>query len=148
MRKKTTLSTEEIFQLIKDKSCFSEVSSLADASFNNQSASEYLLQLIAEREVSKQDVIRLANIERSYGYQIFRGTRTPSRDVLLSISIVMQLSVEETQHLLRIFNRGALYPKIKRDAAIIYCLCNGLNLIDTEILLDEIKQSALTRGKT
>ena len=57
-----------------------------------------------------------------YIYQIFDGKRSAGRDVMLRIAFGMQLSVEDTQRLLTLSGNSSLYPKIRRDAALIYAL--------------------------
>ena len=69
--------------------------------------------LLSRHGLKKGAVIEAAQIERSYGYQLFSGRRgTPSRDVLLSLALAMHLSVEETQTLLRTAGLAMLYPRV------------------------------------
>ena len=55
----------------------------------------------------------------------------------------MQLSLEEAQYLLKLGQRGELYPRNRRDAALIYCIQHKLNLIDTELMLDQLGEEML-----
>jgi hypothetical protein len=55
----------------------------------------------------------------------------------------MQLTVDETQRLLKIAQRGELYPRVKRDAAIIFCIQNKLTLYEMDDLLESVGESAL-----
>ena len=47
---------------------------------------EYLRQLCAEQGLVPERVIRAASIDRTYGHQIFNGTRRPSRDKVLQLA--------------------------------------------------------------
>ena len=105
---------------------------------------DYLNQLLAEQHLTKQSVIELANLERSTGYLFFSGERNPKRNALIRIALAMQLSLCQTQRLLKIAQRGELYPKNRRDAAIIYGIHHRLDLVEVEILLDEIGERLLT----
>ena len=74
---------------------------------------EYLKGLV------KSEVIKKTEFSEVMGYQILSGTRRPSRDSLICICNAMELSLDETQSLLKIAGFSALYPKIKRDSIII-----------------------------
>lgn len=95
----------------------------------------YLGRLIEERQVKKSELFNVATIERSYGYQILKGRRLPSRDKVLALALSLQLSLEETGRLLSLSDNGALYANVKRDAVIIYCLARHMSVMDTNLLL-------------
>ncbi len=84
-------------------------------------------------------VIKNSNIERTYGLQIFRGIRNPSRDKILQLAFGFPLNIEETQKLLKAADKSILYPKIKRDAVMIYCLKNHLKMVDAQEILSDLK---------
>lgn len=92
----------------------------------------YLTQLCTERGLVPERVIKQAQIERTYGHQLFNGTRKPSRDKVLQLAFGFGLTVEETQKLLQIACKGALYPRIKRDAVVLHCLARQKNLFETQ----------------
>lgn len=79
----------------------------------------YLNNIIAKNGLVKSEVIKKTEFSEVMGYQIFSGTRQPSRDSLICICNAMELSLDETQSLLKIAGFSALYPKIKRDSIII-----------------------------
>ena len=51
----------------------------------------------------------------------------------------MEADLTQAQEMLRIARRSLLYPRIKRDAVIIYCLHNHLSLMDTQIILQDLE---------
>lgn len=53
----------------------------------------------------------------------------------MSLAFGFGLNYEETDRLLKIAGVGALYPKNKRDAIIIYALENGMSIYDTDDIL-------------
>ena len=61
--------------------------------------------------MSAPEWIAGTDISKSYGYQILNGDRIPGRDILLRTSLVLQLSLKETQRLLAVGDCGALIPK-------------------------------------
>lgn len=79
----------------------------------------YLNNIIAKKGLVKSEVIKKTEFSEVMGYQIFSGTRRPSRDSLICICNAMELCLDETQSLLKIAGFSALYPKIKRDSIII-----------------------------
>lgn len=49
-----------------------------ETDFYDCTIAEYLMKLCEERNTVPERVINKAQIERTYGHQIFNGTRTPS----------------------------------------------------------------------
>lgn len=97
-----------------------------------------LLQLkCREHGLVPERAILAAQIDRTYGHQLFNGTRKPSRDKILQLAIGMKLSLEETQQLLQAAGKSPLYPRLKREAVLIYCLNRGLDMMETQSLLGE-----------
>lgn len=116
---------------------------LSDPDFTPPDLSAYLRQLLAERGTTPGEVIRRCNLDRSYGYQMLNGTRRPTRDVLLTLSVHLGLTPEEAQRLLSLAGRPALYARSRRDAAVLYCLCRRLSLAETEELLSGLEVAPL-----
>lgn len=143
-KKNNALSTNELFELIQDSRSLEGFYESVDGNIPNIRTSEYLAQLLVHYSLAKQAVIGAAGLDRSTGYTIFSGQRNPKRNTLLRIALAMQLTLQETQQLLKIAQRGELYPKNRRDAAIIYCIHQHLCPIDTELLLDQIGEELLT----
>ncbi|HIY50455.1 MAG TPA: XRE family transcriptional regulator [Candidatus Olsenella avicola] len=90
--------------------------------------SEYLNQLLAEKGLERSRVVRMANLNDTFGYQIFQGTRNPSRDKVLQIAFAMALTLRETNRALTAAGVSELYCKDRRDAIIIFCLDRGCSL--------------------
>ncbi|MGX8680173.1 MAG: hypothetical protein ACSW8B_02160 [bacterium] len=98
---------------------------------------DYLVYLADQQGLSKSTIIKKASLDRTYGYQIFAGLKTPGKNKILALSLAMGISQEETDRLLKLANQGVLYPKIKRDAIIIYALAHHYDLLQTNELLYE-----------
>ena len=108
-----------------------------------QNFHEYLTQLLDEKGLTKAQVITDSNIQKNYGYQIFDGSKTPSRDKVIALALAMQLTLDEANRLLHLSNNGILYPKIKRDSIIIFGLENNQKIIDLNITLDDFGEAPL-----
>ncbi len=102
-----------------------------------------LRKLSARLDIAPLDVINNAELDRAYGYQIFNGTRKPSRDKLIQIAIGMHLSLDDCNYLLKCGQKLPLYAKSQRDAIIIYALAHNLNVIELNELLDDNEQQPL-----
>ena len=102
---------------------------------------EYLRQLCEARGLVPERVIRAASIDRTYGHQIFNGTRRPSRDKVLQLAFGLGAEVEETQRLLRLADRSPLYPKLRRDAIVLHGILHGfsLNEINDKLFVENEK---------
>lgn len=88
-----------------------------------------LKQACEERNMLPAQVIERSQIERTYGHQLFNGTRRPSRDKVIQLALGLGLSVDETQRLLRAAGKSPLYPRLKRDAVILYGIQKKLPIL-------------------
>lgn len=108
---------------------------------------QHLGALLQRHGLKKGAVIEAAQIERSYGYQLFSGRReTPSRDVLLSLALAMHLTVEETQTLLRTAGQAMLYPRVRRDSVILHALAQETSVIACNAQLEACGEPILGDG--
>ena len=103
----------------------------------------YLSDLCKADGKVPEQVIKKAGIERTYGHQLFNGTRNPSRDKVIQLAFGLGLDLEETQKLLKIARHSPLYPKFKRDAVLLHCLVNGEDFWETQSILQSMQISLL-----
>jgi hypothetical protein len=106
-------------------------------SFYSWPLSEHFDMLLKKYGVNKSEAIERADIERSYGYQILRGARDAKRDKYIRMAIGIGLDLEDTQRLLTVAKQGVLYPKVLRDAALIFCINGKCGLMTTQTLLHD-----------
>ena len=83
------------------------------------------------------DIINKTTLQRNYAYQIFDGSKKPSKDKVLQLSFALHLGLRETNNLLSLSNNGASYPKVKRVAIFIFALKHKLDVLQVNELLDE-----------
>ncbi|HOG02310.1 MAG TPA: XRE family transcriptional regulator [Clostridia bacterium] len=105
--------------------------------------SEHIAQMCLDRGEARGRVIRRAGIERGYGYQLFNGTRKPSRDKVIQLAFGFALDAEQTQRLLKAAQQSQLVPQIKRDAAILYGIMHGLDINEVQKLLERFSMPTL-----
>lgn len=104
---------------------------------------QLLSRLIEGAGISATEWMAAADVSKSYGYQILRGERIPGRDILLRTALALHLSLKDTQRLLAVGDCGALYPRVRRDAAIIFALNQNMTLLETEELLNSLPERSL-----
>ena len=104
---------------------------------------QLLQELLEKAGVSATEWMTAADISKSYGYQVLRGERIPGRDILLRTALFLKLNLKETQRLLTVGGCGVLYPKIRRDAAVIFALNQKMSLLETEDLLVSLPERSL-----
>lgn len=98
---------------------------------------DYLNTLMEKYHCTPGQLIIRTCLSKPFVYQILKGERVPGRDVILRISLSLRADVDETQHLLMLAEKGVLYPKIKRDAAILCCIELRKSLEYTNQFLEE-----------
>ncbi len=136
-------TTSKLFQ----KLCSPGGRALLDQPLTAPSCAQALRNLLDRADISASDWITATDISRSYGYQILRGERIPGRDILLRTALALHLSVEEAQRLLTLGGCAALYPRLRRDAAVIFALNQSLSLLETESLLSSLPERSLYAGE-
>ncbi len=91
---------------------------------------EVLNRYIAEKGMTKADVIRTLNVSRNYGYQILNGTRPVTRNILLQISLILKLDIEQINRLLRLAEKPTLYVRNLVDARVFYAVKHNMKYLD------------------
>lgn len=111
--------------------------------FEDKSLSQYLQDMLKAKNLKRSDVIRAANINETFGYQIFTGARGARRDTVLQLAFAMGLTLFETGRLLRSAGVNSLYCKNRRDAIIIFCITHGYSLQKTNEELYRFKEETI-----
>lgn len=99
--------------------------------------SEYLMMLLKQKELKRADVVRESGLEKAYVYQIFDGEKKPSRDKLIALAFGLHLDKEETQRMLKLSGCSELYPRMERDALILFNIQHGKGITETDDALYE-----------
>lgn len=96
--------------------------------FPAETLHEFLCHMLEKKNLKRSRVVRMADLNETFGYQIFTGARNPSRDKVLQIAFAMALTLRETNRALRAAGVSSLNPKCCRDAIIIFCIDQGCSL--------------------
>ena len=136
---KSQKTTDQLLKILQNSNDINSYLTDNNSNISNISFHEYLTQLLDEKGLTKAQVITDSNIQKNYGYQIFDGSKTPSRDKVIALALAMQLNLDEAN----LSNNGILYPKNKRDSIIIFGLENNQKIIDLNITLDDLGEAPL-----
>lgn len=94
-----------------------------------------LQTILNEKGMTRADVVKACNLNEIYAYQILSGARHPSRDKLLAICIAMELTLKETQKLLRKNGFASLYARIPRDSMLIFGFNHKMTIVEVNQIL-------------
>lgn len=147
IEKVNQVRTSTLFQLLFKTSNIKEFVEQSTEAMFRQSFSEYISGLCADRGEVPERIIKRANIERSFGHQLFKGTKRPSRDTVLQLAFGFETDVDAAQELLKHAEKSTLYPRVKRDAVIIYCLHNHFTIVETQTVLHDMELPLIGGGK-
>ena len=140
------LETIELMSLLKNIDNESNLEDYLSNTLNNSEdilLHEYFSKTFKEKGLSKSNVIKNADLDRTYSYEILRGDKKPSRDKILQLCIGANFNLEESNKALKIGNAGELYAKVPRDSVIIYGINKNLSIMAINELLFSYKLTLL-----
>ena len=135
----TTKKLNDILSHINDTKAMESFMSNPKITDEYKTFIKYYRSLPQVQALTDSDLINLSGIEKSYYYQIFKGTRNPSRDKVLRLCIGAGLSMRETTRALELSQLTPLYPKNRRDIIISVAINQHASVLDTDMLLDKYK---------
>ncbi len=143
LKEEISVSTDDLFLMLENsRDISSDLDKIPD-NINTAGFHRYLTFLMREKSVKALKLSIDAQLSRSFTYQICAGDRVPSRNIILRIAFALKLTLEETQRLLKLANRGILYPRARRDAVLIYAISHKCGLLDANELLEKQGQEPL-----
>ena len=131
------MDTKKLLEELKNCDDFKKFYEAHNNSVKKKKLSDYLIELIEKKGIKKTEAVKASELNEIYAYQIFSGVRIPERKKLLSITLGMKLTLEETQELLKVAGYAPLYVKNEFDCAIIYGICKKLSIIEINSILYE-----------
>lgn len=137
MNGSTTEKLDEILSNIDNESEMKKYMDNPKVTENFNSFLEYFHSLSKVTKIPDSEMIKRSGIEKSYYYQIMKGTKTPGRDKILRLCIAAGLTLRETTRALQISKEAILYSKNRRDIIISVAINQKASVIDTNILLDK-----------
>lgn len=132
-------TTDELFKQLKRTSTVAALEKYTQELIANcpmQSFPEYLNHHLNVSGLTPAQLIKNAQIQRNYGYQILNGTRTPGRNRVIALCLALSLPLEDVQRALILAGESVLYPKNLRDSILIFSINKKMTVSDTNLLLD------------
>lgn len=100
----------------------------------------YIKRLMKEKNLNKAQIMRDGLLNQNYAYQILAGRKNPSRDKVIQLCFGLRLNLDESQRLMKLADVGALYPRNRRDAVVMYGIEHKIRLMDINIILEQLKE--------
>lgn len=135
MDESTTRKLSDILSGIdntKDMEKFMEEPKITD-SF--KTLPDYFQSLASVQQMENSELIQKSGLERSYFYQVMKGTRSPGRDKVLRLCFAAGLTLRETTRALELSGNAPLYPKNRRDIIITVAINQSASVDDANLLL-------------
>ena len=131
-------STEDLLEELQNENCkIDEYLKGNGESFVYDKIKDFWETAIEKSGYSKSNIINKSDVSYCYFYDVINGRKIPGRDKIIRLILTMHLSVDECQEALRISGRSALYPRIRRDAIILFAISNGYSIYQlSELLAD------------
>ena len=146
-RIKNNVSTSKLLTMIREAGTFEEAVSYHQTS-NDPLFNDVLYKMIQERGLTPKDIIITSGIDRSYFYHILSGVKMPGRNMVLRIGFCLHVNLNEMNHLLTLAGTNSLYPKIRRDAALIYAIQHKFTMEQAnDLLLSEREEPLFWKQK-
>ncbi len=138
-----TLDTKRLLGLLREEANFDEFLESGGDAINNPSLPALLLKHLKGSGKSVAQIADAAMLSQSFTYQAFSGIRNPGRNAIISLAFALGLHVDDLQRLLIVAQKGELYPRVRRDAAILFAIEHGYTLAQTEELLRSTGEATL-----
>ena len=137
--------TRYAIDLMKNGYSLEEIQSIIDETrMSIPPMFEVLDQILAKKGVSVPKIAAWSEVDNTTIYRIMQGTRNPTRNLILRIAINLELSLEDTQTLLKVSNLAQLSGTRPRDLIIMKALLDMDKEEHDEI--EQINQKLIDSG--
>ncbi|MEE1164279.1 MAG: hypothetical protein UHU21_11405 [Lachnospiraceae bacterium] len=135
MEESTTSNLAKVLKNIDTAQEMEQYMELPEVMNSCQTFPEYFRSLPAVQEMDTGELIRSSGLERSYYYQVMKGTRSPGRDKVLRLCLAAGLNLKETTRALELSGNAVLYPRKRRDIILTVAVNQMADVDDTNLLL-------------
>ena len=135
MKDSTTSNLARILSKIDSTNEMEQYLEIPQVADGYKSFAEYFQSLDAVRKMDRGDLIRNSGLERSYFYQVMKGTRSPGRDKVLRLCLAAGLNLRETTRALELSGNAVLYARNRRDIILTVAVNQMADVDDTNLLL-------------
>ena len=81
-----------------------------------------LAERMNEKGISRAELIKHMDVDRSYGYQLLNGIRRPTRKHIIQMGLLLGLDIESFQKLLKTAKKKPLYVRDMFDAKVFFAV--------------------------
>ena len=81
-----------------------------------------IAERMEEKGISRSELIKRMNIDRSYGYQLLNGIRRPTRKHIIQMGLLLGLDIDSFQKLLKTAKKKPLYVRDMFDAKVFFAV--------------------------
>lgn len=135
MKDSTTSNLARILSKIDSMNEMEQYLEIPQVADGFRSFPEYFQSLDAVKKMDRGDLIRNSGLERSYFYQVMKGTRSPGRDKVLRLCLAAGLNLRETTRALELSGNALLYARNRRDIILTVAVNQMADVDDTNLLL-------------
>lgn len=134
--------TMDMFELAKRDLPLDDLLQQSGVFFAEKDLVNYINEKIAEKGMTKADVIRKSGFNKRFFYEVAPAKDKPSRKraarrYIIRILMTLQIDLEEIQKVLQRNSYLTLYPKNPEDFIIINCIANKKSVIQCNKMLNE-----------
>ena len=139
-------STDELMKILKSEPDIESYIEGNSEDITNISLTQYIEDLLKEQKLTAAKVARRGQMSDSYFYNISQGVKeNPSRDKIIQMCFGFALDAEESRRFMRVARVGELYPRIRRDSIILFCLENRIDILECDKKLEEAGDKPILR---
>ena len=139
-------STDELMKILKESRSAESYISENSQELTPNALMRHMDKLLAEKKITLAKAARRGQMSDSYLYKINQGVKTNiSRDKVIQICFGFGLNCDESAVLMRAANVSVLYPRIRRDSIILFCLENGKSVMECDRMLDEAGETTILK---
>lgn len=138
------MTTEELTNKLKEYTDIDAFMEENRAEFDEDAFKSYLDYLLKKTGLSKSKLSDKSGISNPYIYELFNGNKDcPRKDILIKLAFGLNLTLVETNRLLKLGGVSELRSKLRRESIIIFCLNKSYDIATTDDLLYKHNQPTL-----
>lgn len=143
MDKSTTKQLADILAKIDSMKEMEQYMEIPKVKGNFGNFAEYFRSLPDVHKMDSAELIRKSGLERSYFYQVMKGTRNPGRDKVLRLCLGAGLGLKETTRALELSGNAVLYPRKRRDIILTVAINQEAGVDEANLLLFKYNEDPL-----
>lgn len=110
--------------------------------FNDRMFLRTLQAHYAKSGLTQETIANRSMLSHGYVNNVLNNAKRPSRDTVIKLSFGLILTVDEANRLLKFSGHGEFYPRLERDAVLMYCLNKNISIFDAVELLEKRSQTS------